>query len=134
MTQERVGMNSDSGLFELNSLSISRSFIQQVLLVVKALKVAQFPLTSSTRKTGIGSFGLSVNTASLKGSPFGRYKINGRVLALEVSPNTGVLQREQPISVGTTACCNRLMNLTVSATQFADLFAFELLFVDGVLH
>ena len=94
MTQERVGMNSDSGLFELNSLSISRSFIQQVLLVVKALKVAQFPLTSSTRKTGIGSFGLSVNTASVKGSPFGRYKINGRVLALEVSPNTGVLQRE----------------------------------------
>ena len=65
---------------------------------------------------------------------FGRYKINGRVLALEVSPKTGVLQREQPISVGTTACCNRLMNLTVSATQFADLFAFELLFVDGVLH
>ena len=55
------------------------------------------------------------------------------MFALEVSPKIGVLQREQPISVGTTACCKRLMNLTISDTQFADRFAFRLVVVVGVL-
>lgn len=133
VTQVRVGRSSVSNPTPLNSSKEAELVLHDSLRVAKALKVAQFPLTSSTRKTGIGSLGLSVKTANLNASPFGRYNINGLVFALEVSPKIGVLQREQPISVGTTACCKRLMNLTISDTQFADRFAFRLVVVVGVL-